>query len=142
LPFPGSRGRLWRQLWGWMGFALFAASFFVLAADVVYFGYVQRHAGIETVALGETLKAVTSSALTTHLPALILIGILIAALAWGWKRLLAREVPTPIHVGAQIAVAVVAAILMYYVERGTLNGKRVRMDKDFRRLPRVLTHLA
>ena len=91
LPFSASQGRRWQEIWGWIGFALFAATFFVLAADVVYFGYVQRHAGIETVALGETLKAVTSSALTSHLPALILFGLLLAALAWGWTNLLARD---------------------------------------------------
>jgi phosphoglycerol transferase MdoB-like AlkP superfamily enzyme len=142
LPFPWSRARRWQQIWGWIGFALFATTFFVLAADVVYFGYVQRHAGIETVALGETLKAVTSSGLTSHLPSLLIFGVAIAGLAWGWTKLLARELPSPVHVGAQIAVAVVALVLMYYGERGTLSGKRLRMVTAFQRLPHPAAHLA
>jgi hypothetical protein len=142
LPFPLCRGRRWQQLWGWIGFALFAASFLVLSADVVYFGYVQRHAGIETVALGETAKAVTSSALTSHLPALLLFGAVTAALGWGWKRILALGVPPPIHFGAQIAVALGVVFLMYYGERGTLSGKRLRMVTAFQRLPEPAAHLS
>ena len=142
LPFPICRSRRWQQVWAWIGFGLFAASLLVLAADLVYFGYVQRHAGIETAALGETMKAVTSSALTSHLPTLLGAVSAVAALAWGWKKLPARDLPPPPHIGAQVAVALVAALLMYYGERGTLSGKRLRMVTAFQRLPESAAHLA
>jgi phosphoglycerol transferase MdoB-like AlkP superfamily enzyme len=142
LPFPWSRSRRWQQVWGWIGFALFATSFFVLAADVVYFGYVQRHAGLETAALGESLKAVMRSGLTSHPASLLLFAMAIAALAWAWNKVPAREVPAPIPGGAQIAVVVVAAILMYYGERGTLGGKRLRMVTAFQTLPHPAAQLA
>src|SRR6185295_17607443 len=84
LPFSWARDRRWQQAWSWIGFAMF---------DVFYFGDVRRHAGLETAALGETLKAVTSSAFTAYLLPLIAFLAAVAALAWGWRKLLARELP-------------------------------------------------
>jgi len=142
LPFSWARDRRWQQAWSWIGFAMFAVFSFVLACDVVYFGDVRRHAGLETAALGETLKAVTSSAFTAYLLPLIAFLAAVAALAWGWRKLLARELPPVVHFGGQIAIAIVAAILLYYGERGTLSGKRLRMVHAFQRLPEPAAHLA
>ncbi|HVE41808.1 MAG TPA: LTA synthase family protein, partial [Planctomycetota bacterium] len=55
---------------------------------------------------------------------------------------LARDLPPPIQFGVQIAVAAVALVLMYYGERGTLGGKRLRMVTAFQRLPHPAAHLA
>jgi hypothetical protein len=142
LPFPWARARTCQQAWGWIGFALFVALSFVLACDVVYFGHVRRHAGIETAALGETLKAVTSSAFASYLLPLLLFVIAAAALGWGWKRLLARELPPVIHFAGQIAVAAIALLLLYYGERGTLRGKRLRMVTASQQLPGPAAQLA
>jgi phosphoglycerol transferase MdoB-like AlkP superfamily enzyme len=142
LPFPWARTRRWQQAWGWVCFGLFVLFSFTLAGDVVYFGSVHRHAGLETAAVGETFKAVTSSAFHAYLLPLAVFVLAAAGLFWGWKRLLQRDLPPPIHFGGQLAFAVVALILMYYGERGTLSGKRLRAIHAFQDLPGPAAHLA
>ena len=59
-------------------------------------------AHLETAALGETFKAVTSSAFTAYLAPLILFTAAAAALGWGWSRHLKRELPPVVHLGGQL----------------------------------------
>lgn len=142
LPWSRTRTVRWQQVWGWACFAVFVGLAFGLGSDVVYFGYVHRHAGVETAQVGETLKAVSSSAVRAHLPALAGFATLSGLLGWGWSRLLRRPPPATLRLGGQIAVAAALLIGLYFGERGTLSGKRLRIVHAFQHLPEPAAQLA
>ncbi|HLY74037.1 MAG TPA: LTA synthase family protein [Planctomycetota bacterium] len=131
LPVTGTAGVRWRAGWGWACFGLLAAFLFVLTLDAVYYGSVHRHAGIEAAEPGEVLKVLATSApAQTFFPLLLFLAAL-GALFFIWRRLLRRE-PRPWGRPAlQVAAALGLAVLMYFGERGTLSGKRLRVVNAF-----------
>ncbi len=142
LPLSGRRGKVWRKAWGWTSYALLVALAFVLAVDVVYFGLLHRHAGLEITQPGEVARAVLRSASALYLlPVLAFAGSALG-LFIGWRRLLNREPrPWPSR-GAQVGVALLLAVAMYFGERGTLSGKRLRIVHAFQGAPVEAAHLS
>lgn len=142
LPLPWAHRPGWRKCWGWISFVIFVLFSFILAGDGYYFGVVHRHAGLEAVAIGESLKAVLAAAVHAHGFALFAFVALVAALSAGWKRLLDQDTPPVVHRGGQVALALAAALFLFYGERGTLSGKRLRSVHAFQSLPEPAAHLA
>ena len=141
LPFARTRTPLWQDIWSWMAFAVFVAFAFVLAGDVVYFGYVHRHAGPEVTAVGDALNEMQGSFVYYLLP-ILLFAAAAAGAGWGWRRVLKAEPPALLHFGAQLAVAAAALVLLYYGERGTLTGKRLRIVHAFQDQSEAGAHLS
>jgi phosphoglycerol transferase MdoB-like AlkP superfamily enzyme len=135
-------GDRWRRFWGWTCYVLLGAVAFVLAADVLYFGTVHRHAGLEASEPGDAFKVLTTTAALQY--ALPLLGFLaaVAGFFFAWRRFLRRDATPWPRRGAQVGVAVAAAVLMYFGERGTLSGKRLRMVHAFQDTPAAAAHLA
>ncbi|HTF57296.1 MAG TPA: hypothetical protein VK661_08695, partial [Planctomycetota bacterium] len=131
LPFEWARGRLWQGIWGWLCFAVLMVFILGLAGDVIYFGYVHRHVGPEVTYVREIVDQVAFSALKDYLWPVL--GFLAAAtgFAWLWKRLL-RHRPGPVaHLRWRIAVVLVAAPVLFYAQRGTVHGKRLKIIDAF-----------
>jgi phosphoglycerol transferase MdoB-like AlkP superfamily enzyme len=142
LPIPGPRASLWRQGWGWICYAAFAGFLFILVADGIYFGVVHRHAGLEATEPGEVFKVLASSAAIQFiLPPLVFLAVL-TGLFFAWRRLLRREPRNWPRPAAQIGAALVLGVLMYFGERGTLSGKRLRVVHAFQGAPLAGAHLA
>jgi len=142
LPIPGPRGSLWRRGWGWVCYAAFAGFLFILVADGIYFGVVHRHAGLEATEPGDAFKVLaTTAALQFILPLLAFLAAL-GGLFFAWRRLLRREPRNWPRPGAQIGAALALAVLMYFGERGTLSGKRLRVVHAFQGAPLAGAHLA
>jgi phosphoglycerol transferase MdoB-like AlkP superfamily enzyme len=141
LPFARTRTRPWQTGWSWVAFAVFVAFAFLLAGDVVYFGYVHRHAGPEVTALDDALNEMQGSFLFYLLP-IVVFAAAAGGLGWGWRRVLKAAPPAPVHFGAQLAIAAAALILLYYGERGTLSGKRLRIVHAFQNQPEAAAHLS
>lgn len=142
LPVGGTWGTWWRRVWGWACFALLGLVLFVLAADVIYFGSVHRHAGLEASEPGDALKVLSTTAALQY--ALPLLGFLAGMVGFFfvWRRLLGREPrPWPLR-SLQIAAALGLAVGMYFGERGTLSGKRLRVVHAFQDAPMAGGHLA
>ncbi|HLY10223.1 MAG TPA: LTA synthase family protein, partial [Planctomycetota bacterium] len=101
-----------------------------------------RHAGLEASEPGDALKVLTTTAALQY--AVPLLGFLAAmtALFFAWRRLLRREAQPWPGRAAQAAAALVLAVLMYFGERGTLSGKRLRMVHAFQDTPMAAAHLA
>jgi hypothetical protein len=142
LPWSWARTLRWQQIWGWACFGVFLGFAFILASDAVYFGYVHRHAGVETAQAAETLKAVSTSAVRAYPWALAGFVALAAILGWAWSRALNRPPPATLHRGVQAAIAALALVCLYFGERGTLSGKRLRMVHAFQDLPEPAAQLA
>jgi phosphoglycerol transferase MdoB-like AlkP superfamily enzyme len=142
LPFPRTRRLLWQRIWGWTCCAAFAAFMLLLAGDTLYFGHVHRHAGLEATEPGEALKILTASALFQYL--LPLLGCLAASIGlfFAGLRLLRAEPAASTAPAGQLALALGLAVLMYFGERGTLTGKRLRIVHAFQNAPAAAAHLA
>jgi len=142
LPVGGSRRALWTRTWAWVCFAFFTLLVLLLATDVVYFGDVHRHAGLEATEPGDVVKHLASSAALGYL---LPLGVYIAAMAglgFLWRRLLRPEPPAGPRRGVQVAIALGLAVLMYFGERGTLTGKRLRVVHAFQDVPASAAHLS
>jgi hypothetical protein len=131
LPFKGPPGIRWRLGWGWVCYGLLAAFLLVLTLDAVYYGTVHRHAGIEATEPREVLKIVATSApvqaVVPFLGLLAALGLLFLV----WRRLVRREPRAWGRPAAQVAAALGLAVLMYFGERGTFSGKRLRVVHAF-----------
>ncbi len=88
LPFKWAASKWCRRICGWYVFAALVVATFILGGDVVYFGYVHRHAGPETWAAGNDLIILFSVAYGQALVPVILVTISLAALGYGWHRLI------------------------------------------------------
>src|SRR6185295_5140567 len=66
LPVPPVRLPLLPKIAGWACYATFVGFLFVLAADVIYFGYVHRHAGLEVTEPGDTLLFMSAGAVVQY----------------------------------------------------------------------------
>lgn len=142
VPLRGPRRALWIRIWAWVCFAVFALLLLVLAADVVYFGVVHRHAGLEATEPGDALKHAATSTAAVYVLPLLLYMVALAGLAWGWRRLLRPEPPEAPHVAVQVAILLALLVLMYFGERGTLTGKRLRVVHAFQDVPAPAAHLS
>lgn len=142
LPIGGSWGTRGRVILGWLCYALLAGFLLILGADAVYFGIVHRHAGLEVTEPGGVFKTIALS-VASHdvLPVLGYLTLLIG-LFFFWKRLLRREPRPWSRPAAQIAAALFAAILLYFGERGTFSGKRLRVVHAFQNAPLAAAHLS
>lgn len=141
LPFARTRTPLWQKSWSWISFAVFVGFAFVLAGDVVYFGYVHRHAGPEVTAVGDALNEMQGSFVYYLLPILIFAAAA-AGVGWGWRSILKADPPELLHFRAQLAIAAAALIFLYYGERGTLTGKRLRIVHAFQDQSEAGAHLS
>jgi len=135
LPLGGSRGFLWRRVWGWTLFGLFAVFLLILEIDAVYYGVVHRHAGIEATAPQEVLMAVANAGAVRYALPLLAYLVLVGAAFFGWKWLLARDPGPWRRPAVQVGAALFLAVLMYFAERGTLSGKRLRVVHAFQGAP-------
>jgi phosphoglycerol transferase MdoB-like AlkP superfamily enzyme len=142
LPFAWARTRWWRGIWGWACFATFAVFFLSLATDTVYFGYVHRHAGPELAFLGDVFDAVALSAVREYLLPLALVLAALGGLFWGWRRLL-RVAPVPAAPGpARLVATALLAVALFYVARGSVTGKRLKVIHAFTDGPPAAAYLA
>lgn len=142
LPVPAAWSARWRQVWGWSCGALFAVILLVLVVDVVYFGVVHRHAGLEVTEVGDVVRILTTTAVVQYLLPLLGFAAALAGLFFLWRMLLRREAGPGPGRRIQVGVALALAVLMYFGERGTLSGKRLRVVHAFQDAPVAGAHLA
>ena len=135
LPVGGPRGIVWRRVWGWILFGLFAIFLLILGIDAVYYGVVHRHAGIEATQPEEVLIAVANAGAVQYALPLLGFLVLVGAAFFGWRWLLARDPGPWKRPAVQVGAALFLAVLMYFAERGTLTGKRLRVVHAFQDAP-------
>lgn len=131
LPFGWARGRLWQGIWGWFCFAALMVFILALAGDVIYFGYVHRHVGPEVTYVREIVDQVAFSAIKDYLWPVL--GFLAAAagFAWLWRRLLRHQPNSSTHFRWRIAIVLLAVPVLFYAQRGTIHGKRLKIIDAF-----------
>jgi len=123
LPFRFAHHRHWLSFWTWTNFVLLALFLLLLAGDLVYFGFVHRHAGPEITALGGDVGLLFDMAFGTYWWAMLAFALACAALLLLWRRLF-RHVDGEVgRFLPRLAVLVVAVIAMAVLIRGGLGKK-------------------
>ncbi|MBI3545209.1 MAG: hypothetical protein HY081_01235 [Gammaproteobacteria bacterium] len=129
LPLRFALSNSWQKILAWLLWAVSMAMGAVLAADIVYFGYVNRHIATELSALGQDLGAVIHIALTGYTGAVIAYVALGIGLALGWARISARDTAPNRH-GAIKFVLIFLCLVM--TGRGwTFYGKPIGVVHAF-----------
>jgi phosphoglycerol transferase MdoB-like AlkP superfamily enzyme len=136
LPLKFLTGRWWQQPLAWILWAMTALMGVVLAADVVYFGFVERHIAAELAAVENDMGEMLRIAFTSYLAAVIAYVVFCAGLAALWWRIAARATVPP-HQGVLGPVkGVVVFVLLFFVlvmtGRGwTFYGKPINVVHAF-----------
>lgn len=131
LPLRLAAHRVWHQPLAWILWAMTVAMALVLAADVEYFGYVDRHIATELFAVGQDMGAMLRIAFSSYLGAILAYLALCAALGWLWWRV-ARRDTVPARAGGGALVFVVLFLALVLTGRGwTFYGKPVNVVHAF-----------
>jgi len=131
LPLRFAASRWWHQPLAWILWAVTVAMALVLAADVEYFGYVDRHIATELFAIGQDMGAMLRLAFTSFLGAVFVYLVLCAGLGWLWWRVARRET-APVRAGAGALKFVVLFLALILTGRGwTFYGKPINVVHAF-----------
>lgn len=124
LPVSFARGESWRAAWSWLAFAILAAAMLVLAGDIAYFGTVGRHVGPELVAFSDDPALMWGIVWESY--RLPLFGMLaaIAALGFGWRRLMRWDERFGAAPGRPWTLIALAPVCLVAI-RGNVTGKPI-----------------
>ena len=129
LPLRFTAGRAWQLPFAAILWAIAVAMGVVLAADVVYFGYVNRHIAAELFAIGQDMGAMLHIAFSNYLGTVVAYLALCLGIGWRWWRIAARET-APARKGIMVFVLLFLALVM--TGRGwTFYGKPVSVVHAF-----------
>lgn len=123
LPFRFVHHRAWIGFWTWANFVLLALFLFVLAADIVYFGFVHRHVGPEITALGGDVGLMLDMAFGNYAWAIVLYLAACVGLFFLWRRLFRRADGEVGRFMPRLAVLLGAVLGIAVLVRGGLGNK-------------------
>ena len=129
LPLRFALGRWWQQPLAWILWAITVVMAFVLAADIEYFGYVDRHIATELFAIGSDMGAMVRIAFTSYLGAIVAFVALCAGFAWLWWRVARRGT---VRTRQGVIMYVVLFLCLVLTGRGwTFYGKPINVVHAF-----------
>ena len=123
LPFRFTHHRAWMTFWTWTNFVLLALFLFLLAADIIYFGFVHRHVGPEITAVGGDVGLMLDMAFGDYTWAIALYVAICVGLFFLWRRVFRH---TDGEVGRflpRIAILLGAVVGIAVLMRGGLGNK-------------------
>ena len=123
LPWQFSHSRRWQGACIWMNFGLLMLFVLLLAADLVYFGFVHRHAGPEIAALSGDMQLLLDMAFGSYAWALGLYGLAVLGLFFLWRRVFRHTDPQVSRFLPKLAVLLLAVIGSAVLVRGGLGLK-------------------
>jgi phosphoglycerol transferase MdoB-like AlkP superfamily enzyme len=131
LPVRFTASRVWQLPFAVILWAFTVAMGVVLAADVVYFGYVNRHIAAELFAIGQDMGAMLHIAFSSYLGVVIAYVALCLGLGWLWWRVAVRET-APVRAGPGAIKFVLLFLVLVLTGRGwTLYGKPINVVHAF-----------
>jgi phosphoglycerol transferase MdoB-like AlkP superfamily enzyme len=123
LPFRFTHHRAWMTFWTWVNFALLALFLFLLAADIIYFGFVHRHVGPEITAIGGDVGLMLDMAFGDYTWAIVLYLAACVGLFFLWRRLFRHADSEVGRFLPRIAVLLGALLGIAVLVRGGLGHK-------------------
>lgn len=123
LPIRILHHRAWMGFWTWTNFVLLALFLLLLAGNIVYFGFVHRHAGPEITALGGDAGLMLDMAIGSYWWVLLLFIATCVGLFLLWRRLF-RNVDAEVgRFVPRLAILLIALLSAAMLTRGGLGNK-------------------
>jgi phosphoglycerol transferase MdoB-like AlkP superfamily enzyme len=123
LPFTFAHHRVWISFWTWTNFVLLSLFLFLLAADIVYFGFVHRHVGPEITALGGDVGLMLDMAFGDYTWAIVLYLAACVGLFFLWRRLFRHADGEVGRFMPRVAILLGALVGIAVLVRGGLGNK-------------------
>jgi len=123
LPFRFAHHRAWLSFWTWTNFVLLALFLLLLAGNIVYFGFVHRHAGPEFIALGGDVGLMLDMALGSYWWALLLFLAACVGLFFLWQRLFRQTDAEVGRFAPRFAILLIALFSVAILIRGGFGDK-------------------
>lgn len=131
IPHPVARARAWQRICGWISFFSLFVAWLLGVANLVYFPDVRRHIGSDLAnSWGSDWATLIKSALDYPLALGAFLAI-IAALAYGWARVLARPAPAVAGGRAPWMKYALVVALLFFGWRGGFQRERLRSVDAF-----------
>lgn len=131
LPHRWATSALWQGLWTGYMYLVLLAFIFMAVGDLIYFSFVQRHAGPEITLLTGDTDLMLDMLFNEHRLALIIFSISALAGALLWPRLFPRKVAVPRRVLPRYGAIVVMFLAVIIIGRGGLQYKPARISDAF-----------
>jgi len=131
LPHRWAASRLWQGLIIWFAYLVFVAFTFLMIGDLIYFGFVQRHAGPEITLLTGDMELMLDMLLNEHRISLGIFVIVSITAAIFWRRLFLKKVATPQKALPRYGMIVLMFVAIIIIGRGGLQYKPARISDAF-----------
>jgi phosphoglycerol transferase MdoB-like AlkP superfamily enzyme len=131
LPFRFAARRWYRGVFGWYTCGVLVVMAFALAADIVYFEEVHRHAGVETWAVGNDIRIVVAFALKEALFPLLAFFVIAGGIVHFWRALLGVRVEPPRRALRAGAISVGLLLAVVLTVRGGVTSKPLSIADAF-----------
>lgn len=131
LPFRFTRSKIWQAIWVWWAYFALLAMVFLLAADLIYFGFVRRHVGAEVAMFADDPALMSDIILSEHAMALSVFVLAAVLLGFVWKRLLLHTATPARHGLGRVIVALVLLFGFALAARGGLQYKPLSVGDAF-----------
>jgi len=131
LPFKATRSKFWQAIWVWWAYIVLLLMVFMLAADLVYFGFVRRHVGAEVAMFADDPALMSDIILSEHWFALSIFVLFAVLLAWAWRRLITHAVTPARHGLGRVLITLVLFFGFAMAARGGLQYKPIGVGDAF-----------
>ncbi len=131
LPHRWAASRIWQGLILWFAYLVLIGFTFLMIGDLIYFGFVQRHAGPEITLITGDMELMLDMLLNEHRIALIIF--VVATITGGlfWRRLFIKKMATPQRSLPRYGMIVIMFLAIIIIGRGGLQYKPARISDAF-----------
>ncbi len=131
LPHRWATSRIWQGLICWFSYLVLIGFIFLTISDLIYFSFVQRHAGPEITLVTGDMGLMLDMLLNEHRVDFILFIIAISVGAYFWQRLFKNTIALPAKILPRYAVMVIMFLAIIIIGRGGLQYKPARISDAF-----------
>lgn len=131
LPHNWAASRPWQGLMIWFSYLVLIAFIFLMIGDLIYFGFVQRHAGPEVTLITGDMDLMLDILLNEQRISLILFIVAVIIGALFWRRLFLKKIAIPSKVLPRYGAIIVLFLAFIIIGRGGLQYKPARISDAF-----------
>ncbi|MDH5446221.1 MAG: sulfatase-like hydrolase/transferase [Gammaproteobacteria bacterium] len=131
IPHVWASSRYWQGLISWYAYVVLVGFIFLGIGDLIYFGFVQRHAGPEVTLMTGDMELMFDMLLNEHRYKLIGFFLAILGGAIFWARLFKSKISLPEKIWTRYVSISVMFLLIIIIGRGGLQYKPARIADAF-----------